>query len=194
MPKSGQLIYLMGASGAGKDSLIRYARQHLGNQSSILFTTRYITRPHVDPENETHLPVSPYEFNVLQKNGTLAMHWRRNGIDYGIDKEINSWLEKGKIVVINGSRQYLSLALEDYPDIHVILVKANQDLLLKRLQTRGRETPEKIEERMKQANTFLKLEDQNSRFTIIENNNSLKTAGDKFLELLQAHLSSDPIL
>ena len=40
-----QLIYIVGASGVGKDSLMHYARQRLNGSEPILFAHRYITRP-----------------------------------------------------------------------------------------------------------------------------------------------------
>ena len=41
---TGRLIYVIGPSGSGKDSLMQYARKHCpGNEAA--FAHRYITRP-----------------------------------------------------------------------------------------------------------------------------------------------------
>ncbi|MEA3332277.1 MAG: phosphonate metabolism protein/1,5-bisphosphokinase (PRPP-forming) PhnN [Pseudomonadota bacterium] len=186
MPKSGQLFYLIGASGAGKDSLIRYARQHLTKPKSIKFAKRYITRP-TDPKSDgNHHAIELAKFDRLLKNDYFAMHWNRHGCRYGISKEIDTWLDEGRGVVINGSRQYLPQALRDYPGLHAILVQADHDLLRERLQARRRDNPANIEERMQSAKDFIKLENQTETFTIINNNGPLKLAGKEFLAILQA--------
>lgn len=187
MLEPGQLFYLMGASGAGKDSLIRYARKHLDKQESIMFAKRYITRCADIEGDGNHIPILPGDFELLLKNDHFAMHWMRHGFQYGISKEIDRWIEKGKSVIINGSRQYFPQALKDYPGMHAILVKADRDLLLQRLQARQRESPAKIKERMEQTNDVIRPENQDKRFTIIKNNDSLEIAGEKFLKILRTH-------
>ncbi len=53
-----RLIYVMGASGSGKDSLMRYAREKLAKHSNIVFAHRYITRP-ADAGGENHCVAHP---------------------------------------------------------------------------------------------------------------------------------------
>ena len=185
MPEPGQLFYLMGASGAGKDSLIRYA-QHLAKLESIKFAKRYITRPIDDERDGNHYAIAPVEFERLLKNDYFAMHWSRHGCQYGISIEINIWLEYGKTVVINGSRQYYHKAREDYPELHAVLVRADQEILRRRLILRQRDSLENIEKRMQWAEDKISFEDQNKLFSIIKNNGPLKLAGEKFLAILQA--------
>ena len=176
----------MGASGAGKDSLIRYARQNLNKLQSIKFAKRYITRPTNSESDSHHHAIGPEEFDRLLKNDYFAMHWSRHGFQYGISKEIDIWLEEGKRVIINGSRQYYNKARKYYPELYAVLIQADREILHRRLLTRRRDSPENIEERMKWAEDKIKFEDQNELFTTINNNNSLKIAGGKFLTLLQA--------
>ena len=185
MSEPGQLFYLMGASGAGKDSLIQYARHHLAKLESIKFAKRYITRPPDTAGDRNHHPILPTEFDRLLRKGHFAMHWMRHGFQYGISKEIDIWLKKGKKVVINGSRQYYSQARKDYPRLHAILVRADQDLLRQRLLARRRDTLANIDKRMQRSEDFINFENQNETFTIINNNGPLEIAGDKFLTLLQ---------
>jgi ribose 1,5-bisphosphokinase len=40
-----RLFYVIGASGAGKDTLLRYARVRVGGSGGVVFAHRYITRP-----------------------------------------------------------------------------------------------------------------------------------------------------
>ncbi|MCD6532518.1 MAG: phosphonate metabolism protein/1,5-bisphosphokinase (PRPP-forming) PhnN [Deltaproteobacteria bacterium] len=176
----------MGASGAGKDSLIRYAREHLTKLKSIKFAKRYITRQTHPESDGNHHAIKPAEFERLLKKDYFAMHWCRHGFQYGISKEIDIWLKEGKKIIINGSRQYYSKARNDYPGLHAVLVQADRDILHKRLLMRQRDKPENIVERMQWAEDKIKFEDQNELFTIINNNTSLKIAGEKFLTILQS--------
>lgn len=183
----GQLFYLMGPSGAGKDSLIDYARQHISDQDRFKFVRRQITRPAIPDYNSHDNYLSHSEFERQQAGGNFAMSWKRHGIFYGITYEINSWLKAGKHIVINGSRHHYPEALKSYPELYAIWINAEPDTLRQRLQKRGRETPDKIEERMQSVSMF-NLPDPNSsgNFSIIENNGPLAKAGELFLKILQS--------
>jgi ribose 1,5-bisphosphokinase len=181
----GQLFYLMGASGAGKDSLINYARQHLNNPARFKFVQRQITRPAKPGDNNNDDYLSPTEFERQQTAGNFAMIWKRHGIFYGITNTINDWLQEGKHVIINGSRHHYPDALRTYPELHAIWVTANQDTLRQRLLKRGRESADKIAERMQSADKFSPPElNSDNRSSIIENNGPLVEAGDLFLKIL----------
>src|SRR4051812_46339588 len=101
-----QLFYIIGASGVGKESLINYARTTINGSLPILFAHRYITRP-AQAGNENHIALSTEEFQSRLAGNLFALHWESHGQSYGIGVEINTWLEKGFHVVVNGSRQYL---------------------------------------------------------------------------------------
>ena len=53
----GTLFYVVGASGAGKDSLLAYARAALGGGTPVFFAHRYITRP-AEAGGENHVALS----------------------------------------------------------------------------------------------------------------------------------------
>jgi ribose 1,5-bisphosphokinase len=181
----GKLFYLMGASGAGKDSLINYARHHLSDPTRFKFVRRQITRPTHSNDNNNDDYLSPAEFERQQVAGNFAMSWERNGINYGITSGINSWLKTGAHVIINGSRHHYPTARKTYPDLYAIWITANSTILRQRLQKRGRETPEKINERMQSADRFRPPElNSDDKFSIIENNGPLVEAGEQFLQIL----------
>ncbi len=98
--RQGQLFYVIGPSGSGKDTLMQYAREKLGSAKCV-FAHRYITRlPELVGENHIHL--SEAEFAAKEKQGFFAMQWDSHGLRYGIGKEINLWLAQGFNVVVNG--------------------------------------------------------------------------------------------
>ncbi len=150
--KQAKLFYLMGASGSGKDALLRCVRQRLPSKAPIRFVRRYITRPE-EQEGENHVAVTEIEFERLLRHGCFAMHWTSHGLRYGIGTEIYRWLEDGLNVVVNGSREYFSEAVRTHPNIVPILIIVSERLLRERLVQRGRESAEEIEQRLARAHT-----------------------------------------
>ncbi len=182
---AGRLVYLMGASGSGKDSLLRYARQHLSADSRIVFAHRYITRP-AELEGENHIALNVDEFQRRQRSGLFSLVWQSHGFHYGVGIEIESWLKAGQTVVVNGSREYLPQALALYPSMLPVLVLASPRLLKERLQRRQRESAAQIDVRL-QRNEWLDVSGFES-VTVLPNEGSLQQAGTHFLRLLESEL------
>src|SRR5882672_10466123 len=105
MVGSGPLVYVMGPSGAGKDSVMDRARALLPADASVVFAHRYITRP-ADTGGENHVALSQSEFALRRAHGLFAFHWQAHGNDYGIGWEIDAWRKAGLTVVVSGSREH----------------------------------------------------------------------------------------
>lgn len=143
---SGRLIYLMGPSGSGKDSLLNAARERLAERGCVI-ARRVITRS-AEAVGEDAIGVSPAEFDQQEAAGAFALSWRANGLAYGIPRQIDDWLAAGQDVLVNGSRGYLPKARERYPELLAILLQVDEAALRKRLHARGRESAEQIEARL----------------------------------------------
>lgn len=180
---TGRLFYVIGASGAGKDSLMQYAREKLTGKQRIVFAHRYITRP---PElvGENHIYLPEAEFSAKLKQGFFAMHWDSHGWRYAVGKEINLWLGLDFDVVINGSREYLFSALAKEPGMRVVLIKTTTEVLRERLRKRHRESDAEIELRLYRATLFNSIEHPN--VTLLTNDGRLEQAGDMFTKLLSS--------
>lgn len=176
----GRLFYLIGPSGAGKDSMIQHARQRCGS-APVHFAHRYITRP-ATAGGEHHVALSPAEFARLREAGAFALHWSGNGLEYGIGIEIETWLAAGLNVVVNGSRAYLGEAAQRFPELCPVLVEVAEEVLAERLMARGRETPAKIRARI-DRNRALPPPDH-SALVVIRNDGELAAAGEALLDLL----------
>ncbi|PKO84656.1 MAG: phosphonate metabolism protein/1,5-bisphosphokinase (PRPP-forming) PhnN [Betaproteobacteria bacterium HGW-Betaproteobacteria-11] len=176
----GKLFYVIGPSGSGKDSLLRYGREHLASDPGVVFAHRYITRP-VELHGENHVALTEAEFDARLAAGLFAMHWGSHGLRYGIGREINLWLAKGCNVVMNGSREYLSEARHRYPGLMAVLVTVSPEVLAARLRARGRETEDQISQRIARARQFMRPE---GFLEIIENDAKLCIAGERLVQLL----------
>lgn len=176
------LFYLIGPSGAGKDALLAYAREHLRGSENILFSHRYITRPS-QAGGENHIALTQAEFDQRQQLGLFALSWQSHQYAYGIGVEIDAWLQAGAHVVISGSREYLPQASQRYPQMLVILVKVNSDIIRQRLVERGRETVQEIEARIAHNQQLPPVE--HPRLYVLNNDSSLAEAGVKLITLLK---------
>lgn len=143
------LIYVVGPSGAGKDTLLDQARQGLAG-APVVFAHRYITRP-AEVGGENHVALSPHEFALRERAGSFALVWRSHGHAYGIGVEVRHWLGAGLTVIVNGSRSALSEAAWAFPRLATIEVTARRELLRARLRQRGRESEAEIEARLDRA-------------------------------------------
>ncbi|SDL06946.1 ribose 1,5-bisphosphokinase [Modicisalibacter muralis] len=140
----GRLVYLMGASGVGKDSLLGAVRQC---RPDWLVAHRYITRPSGHGENCVSL--TPEEFARRRQLGLFCLDWQAHGLDYAIGIEAQAWLDRGQTVVVNGSRRALERARQRFgARLLPVLVTAEPAILRERLIQRGRETPQEIDQRL----------------------------------------------
>lgn len=143
---AGRLIYLIGPSGAGKDSLLDEAREALAARGGRI-VRRVITRS-AEAVGEAAQAVSVQQFERLRDAGAFALHWQANGLHYGIPGEIDAWLAEGRDVLVNGSRGYLAQARQRYPGLLVVLLTVAPAVLRQRLLARGRESLQEIEARL----------------------------------------------
>jgi ribose 1,5-bisphosphokinase len=148
--RPGRLIYVVGPSGAGKDSVIAWVRERLPADSSLAFARRAITRA-AQADGEQHEPVTDAEFAERLARGDFALHWEANGCRYGIGREIVGQLQAGMTVVVCGSRAHLSQARLAFPDLEAVHVTAPPDVRLRRLMKRGREAPGAVSARLARA-------------------------------------------
>lgn len=177
----GRLVYVMGPSGAGKDSLIGYARQRLSGSSQLMFAHRYITRA-ADAGGENHVALSETEFESRLHQGCFGLHWSSHGHRYGIGVEIDLWLAWGLHIVVNGSRAHLDEATRRYPTLQPLLITIEPAALRARLQQRDRETAAEIERRVARATTVTCA---HPRLVTISNDGDLAVAGEALVALLK---------
>ncbi|WP_017477498.1 phosphonate metabolism protein/1,5-bisphosphokinase (PRPP-forming) PhnN [Pseudomonas sp. PAMC 26793] len=161
---AGRLIYLIGPSGSGKDSLLDAARPRLAERGCRI-VRRVITRS-AEAVGEAAQGVSPGQFAAMEAEGAFALRWHANGLSYGIPREIDGWLAAGDDVLVNGSRGHLAQTRLRYPNLLVVLLTVDQGVLRQRLLARGRESVVEIDQRLA----------RNARFA-----EGLSTAPDVFL-------------
>ncbi|MEM9715940.1 MAG: phosphonate metabolism protein/1,5-bisphosphokinase (PRPP-forming) PhnN [Pseudomonadota bacterium] len=173
----GQLITIVGPSGAGKDAILALVKDAIPD---LVFVQRVITRP-ADGGFEDHIPVSEDEFAAMSQAGRFALEWQANGLSYGIPSAALDPVKAGKTVIFNGSRGAMKDILAAFPDVLVLSVEVGREMLRDRLLSRGRETPEQIEARLdRDVPPF----PNGARVAVIDNSGALKDAAAQMVSAI----------
>lgn len=176
----GSLVYVMGPSGAGKDSVLGHARTLLSPGAPVVFAHRYITRP-ADTGGENHVALTREEFATRRAYGLFAYHWNAHGNDYGVGREIHDWRAAGLTVVVSGSRDHFLRTGGLDSQARPVLITAPVARLRQRLEGRGRESAIEAAERLERADAY-DLDDP--RLVTIVNDGTLDKAAAAFVRLL----------
>lgn len=182
-----RLIYLMGASGSGKDTLLRLLRAHLRGDEPVLVAHRYITRDSGDTEDALRLTED--EFVRRAALGCFALRWASHGLQYGIGVEIDAWLSCGAAVIINGSRAHLEQAHSRYPALTAVEITVDPEQLARRLASRGREGAEQIAQRLTRATQAFPVPGQ-CRLLRVSNDAAPESAAAALLDIARGKLNA----
>lgn len=178
--RAGALVYVMGPSGAGKDTLLNAARAALDGQG-FAFAHRYITRPPV-PGDEVFVPLTKAEFAARKAASLFAFDWHARDVGYAIGAEIALWRQAGLTVVVSGSRADWATGKPAAAGAVPILIEASPAILAARLAARAREQAAEIEARLARAAA---LEAAIPQAVRIDNSGALDVAVAAFVAALK---------
>lgn len=168
-----KIILIVGASGVGKDSLIKEAKKDLKKEFN--FVKRYITRK--PDKNEKNYFLENCAFELLKDNDYFISSWEAHENFYGISK--NSI--KNRLNIISISRSKISDFEKNFKNVYVINITLNKEELKNRLIKRGRETLEEIQKRLDRS--YDKIEAKN--LINFENDKSFQESKEAFIKLLK---------
>ncbi|MFZ4833894.1 ribose 1,5-bisphosphokinase [Rouxiella sp. Mn2063] len=182
-----RLLYLVGPSGSGKDSLLDALRDQ--QPPGFIVAHRYITRP-ASAGSENHVALSVEEYQKRRELGLFALHWDAHQTHYALGIEIDLWMQQGLNVIANGSREYLQQAQQRYGErLLPICLHVSPSVLEKRLQQRGRENGEQISARLQRAADYQHMLPANCH--LLANDGALQ---DTLAELLALICPMQPII
>jgi ribose 1,5-bisphosphokinase len=142
----GRVVLVVGASGAGKDTLIGLVRAKLAGNPSVSFPQRIVTRAPDAFEDSVHLSVP--DFETERARGGFALQWTAHGLSYAYDVRIDDEIRHGRSVVLNVSRTVIAATRARYFATRVVLIEADRDIRRQRLSGRNRETLANIDARL----------------------------------------------
>ena len=181
----GRLIVVVGPSGAGKDTLMAYAARQLQGRDDVVFVRRVITRDS-EAGGEEHEAVCEADFQQMAETGGFAVSWEAHGLHYGIPADALSEVERGRLVIANGSRSALARFANACPSMTVINITARPEVLAERLEARGRESRKEILRRLQRSSPELSGEFD---VVTIDNSGSIEDAGRAMVAALTRYLA-----
>ena len=187
MKAQTKIFYLVGASGAGKDTMLNaYKQRAISQQEKIIIAHRYITRIHTDAtQDENFISLSNEEFIFRKNNQLFALNWQANNCCYGVGIEIDAWLNSGLSIIVNGSRSYLPAGQKKYPkSLVTVMVDVSENILRQRLLKRQRESLQEIDARI---NRHRQLKNTIDVDEVIKNSTSVSDAVDSLSGIIKKY-------
>jgi len=179
--RNGVFVAVVGPSGAGKDTIIGYARDSFAESKAVEFVRRVITRPS-DTASEDHDTLADEDFEEAEKAGSFAVSWSAHGLRYGLPASLDHVIANGHVAVANVSRGALTLIKARYANVVVAEITASADILAQRLAARGRESRGEVLARLARS---AELASSVPGAIRIDNSGAREQAGERFVAVLR---------
>ncbi len=178
--RNGVFIAVVGPSGAGKDTIIGYAREKLADEGGVEFVRRVITRPS-DASAEDHDTLADAAFDEADQHGAFALSWSAHGLKYGLPADVDKVVANGRVAIANLSRGALPALRERYANVAVVEITAKPEVLAERLSVRGRESRGEVMARLARAAPV----DRSADVLTIDNSGAREEAGERFVAIVR---------
>lgn len=175
---AGIFFAVVGASGAGKDSILNAARQRLEATESFYFPTRYITRP-ADAGGEEHNSITNVDFIQAVREDRFSLWWMAHELHYALPDTVYHKLRFDTHVIANVSRRTVRESVQKFNRVEVIEITAGPETIRNRLLLRGRESEAEI--MVRQLREVEKDWCGAANVTTISNDGQLGEAVDRFI-------------
>ncbi len=167
MNNNSLLIVLSGPSGVGKGTICKKLLSERPNIKLSISATTRSPRPE-DTDGVTYYFKTEDEFKRMIENDEF-MEWAvYNNKYYGTPKKaVFDQLENGYDVILEIDAQGALNLKEKYPEaVYIFIAPENTDVLYERLRTRGTESEDEIERRVKAAQWELSQKDKYDHIVI----------------------------
>ena len=183
--RTGVFVAVVGPSGAGKDTLIDWAREALTGEDRVEFVRRVITRP-CDGMTEDHDSLDDAAFQQALGGGAFALAWEAHGLRYGLPASVDDTLAAGRVAVANLSRGAIAALARRYANLTVVEITAPAEILSARLAARGREAGGDVLARLDRS---VKREAAGPAAIVIDNGGDRHTAGEQLVAIIRKALA-----
>lgn len=177
---------ISGPSGAGKGTLVSAALEALPSLSlSISATTRSPRQG--DIEGKTYYFITDEQFdNLIEERGLLE--WAEvHGFRYGtLVDQVNNTLEAGRDLILELDFQGFE-QIKNYRDdvFSIFIVTPSMDVLRRRLERRGTDNLESIEERLIAAELEMQAKDS---YNVVIVNDNLEKAKQELIHVISQQI------
>ncbi len=172
-----KIVLVVGASGTGKDSLLRSARSYYAHDSRFCFARRYVTRP--PDENEDNYYIDRAGFLILKNHGYFLAEWEAYGNLYGIPWSACEAIQ-GTTLFCSVSRTAIRSVEKQFDSVTTLQITARAEMLQSRLEKRARENAASIEKRIARAKELCHARE----LILFDNSPPLSQTTISFIDLL----------
>ncbi|HHD57333.1 MAG TPA: hypothetical protein ENK89_06640 [Desulfobulbaceae bacterium] len=149
-----KVVLITGASGSGKDSLLKGIKKNGQGHTRMVLIKRFITRP--PDAHEENFFVDDSAFELLRNNDFFISCWQAHGNSYGIAANHLDSIRENSLAIVSVSRTAVKDFESKYPFVYTILVEVDRDTLKQRLLKRKREQGEAIDRRLQRQDIKVK--------------------------------------
>jgi len=178
--RNGVFIAVVGPSGAGKDTIMDYAREKLRDEGGVEFVRRVITRPS-DASSEDHDTLADAAFEEAESHGAFALSWTAHGLKYGLPASVDKTIANGRVAIANLSRGALPALRERYATVAIVEITARHEVLAERLAARGRESRGEVLARLARTAPV----ERGADVITIDNSGAREDAGEQFVTVVR---------
>ena len=177
------LIVFSGPSGAGKDSILN---KIMDKKENLKLSVSHTTRPPRDGEvdGKNYYFVSKQKFMEMVKNGEMLEYAIYCGNYYGTSVvKVRGELEKGNDVILEIEVQGAEQVMKKIPEaLSIFILPPSLSELKKRLQNRGTDSTEIIDQRVKEAENEISLA-HNYDYVVV--NDDVEKSAEKVLKIIE---------
>ncbi|MBG81451.1 MAG: guanylate kinase [Phycisphaerae bacterium] len=184
---SGLLLVVSGPSGVGKTTIVHQMQQKLGGRFSVSATTRPRSSDEVDGKD--YYFVSSSEFERMRNGGEFlesAEVFGRHA--YGTPRRpVESALANGELIILDIDVQGARQVRQTMPDAYMVFIlPPDEDELLRRLQSRGRDDQDAIDRRFAEAKHEINQATEVKLYDAFVINDDLERAVEEVCALVSA--------
>lgn len=181
--KKGCLIVFSGPSGAGKDTILN---KIMDKKENLKLSVSHTTRPPRDGEvdGKNYYFVSKQKFMEMVKNGEMLEYAIYCGNYYGTSVvKVRGELEKGNDVILEIEVQGAEQVMKKVPEaLSIFILPPSLSELKKRLQNRGTDSTEIIDQRVKEAENEISLAHS---YDYVVVNDDIEKSAEKVLKIIE---------
>jgi guanylate kinase len=187
MSQKGKLFLVSGPSGAGKSTLVK---ETLGRLENISYSVSHTSRPPRGGEidGQDYFFISPEEFKSRISKGQWLEWAEVHGNYYGTSETfVKDNLKKGQSILleidVQGTEQVMASELNP---VSIFIMPPSFEVLTQRLRSRGTDSADVIEKRLKNAKAEIA---RRHLYQYIVINDNLDRAVSKFFNIFEKEMS-----